>query len=141
MPRIDDGHPTIINFPGAGITFWEKEVTPPGMDSGGPNDVTTMRNITFRTKSPKRLITLTQMKLKVAYDPAVYTTISAQIGINQVIVIAFPDTTTMTFWGWLDKFTPDNIREGEQPTAEITIECSNHNNANPPVESPIIMGP
>ncbi len=125
---MDDGFPTTIRFPGAGVVFFEKEITPPTADAGGPNDTTTMRNNRFRTKQPKQLVTLDKATLKVAYDPLAYTTVLAQIGVNQLIVVVFPDARAITFWGWLDKFAPDSIKEGEQPTAEITIECSNENN-------------
>lgn len=126
---LTDGFKTTINLTGAGVTFYEKEVTPPDIDAGGPNDTTTMRTTTWRTKQPKKLKTLGAMSLKVSYDVAFYSTTVAQIGVNQAIVITFPDAHTLTFWGWLDKFKPDAIKEGEQPTAEIAIECSNQNNS------------
>jgi len=133
MGRIDDGFATTITFAdqgsgtGPGITFWEKEITPPGMDAGGENDTTTMRNTTYRTKAPKKLITMTPMTLVVSYDAVFYDDIVDMIGDNQLITITFPDTSTVAFYGWLDKFEPGNIVEGEQPTATITIICSNQN--------------
>jgi len=140
MSRIDDGFATTITFAdqgsgtGPGITFWEKEVTPPGMDAGGPNDTTTMRNLLYRTKAPKKLITLTAMTLVVSYDAVFYDDVLAMMGDNQLITITFPDTSSVAFYGWLDKFVPGNVVEGEQPTATITIEPSNQNAAG--VETP-----
>jgi len=128
MPRIDDGFSTQIDLPAAGVTLWEKEVTPPGIDAGGPIDTSTMRNLQLRTKIPKSLKTMTQMRLRVAYDPAFYNNIFGAVGINQQIQVTFPDLSILGFWGWLDKFTPDPLREGEQPTAECIIECSNQDN-------------
>ena len=131
MSRIDDGFATTITFgdqtsgTGPGITFWEKEITPPGMDAGGANDTTTMRNTLYRTKAAKKLITMTPMTLVVSYDAIFYDDIIAMIATNQLITITFPDTATLAFYGWLDKFVPGNIVEGEQPTASITIEPSN----------------
>ena len=131
MSRIDDGFATTIAFgdqgsgTGPGITFWEKEVTPPGMDSGGETDTTTMRNTLYRTKAPKKLITLTPMTLVVSYDAIFYDDILAMISDIQLITITFPDTATLAFYGWLDKFMPGNIVEGEQPTATVTIVPSN----------------
>ncbi len=133
MSRIDDGHPTTISFAttpsggGPNLTFWEKTLTPPGADGGGPNDTTTMRNTLYRTKSPKVLITLTDMSLSVAYDANVYEDIIDMLNDNQLITITFPDSSTLAFWGWLDKFEPDAIVEGEQPVATITIVPSNQN--------------
>ena len=131
MARIDDGHSTTISFgtgpsgTGPGITMWEKEVTPPGMDGGGENDTSTMRNTLYRTKSPKSLISLTEMSITVSYDTDIYNDVIEMINTNQEITITFPDTSTLVFWGWLDKFTPAAVVEGEQPTAEIAIVCSN----------------
>jgi len=133
MSRIDDGHGTTIAFgdqpsgTGPGITFWEKELTPPGMDAGGANDTTTLRNTLYRTRAPKQLITLTEMTLTVSYDPSFYDDILGMIKDNQLITITFPDTHTVAFWGWLDKFVPGPIGEGSQPTADVTIVPSNQN--------------
>jgi hypothetical protein len=128
MAFLNDGHPTTIGFAQAGILFREKELNPPGMDGNGPNDTTTMRNVAFRTKQPKHLITATAMKVKVSYDPAFYGVIVANININQPLTVNFPDGSVLGIFGWLDKFIPDTIKEGEQPTAEITIEPSNQDN-------------
>jgi len=135
MSRIDDGHGTQISFgsqpsgTGPGITFWEKEITPPGMDAGGENDTTTMRNALYRTKAPKQLITMSEMSVVVSYDAVFYDDIVAMISDNQQITITFPDGSTLVFYGWLDKFMPGNIVEGEQPTADITIIPSNQTDA------------
>lgn len=140
MSRIDDGHPTLVSFSagtsGVTLQFFEKEITPPGASAGGPNDTTTMRNNLFRTMSPKQLITMTPMTAVGAYDPVLYDEIFAMIKTNQVITVTFPDGSTLTFWGWLDEFTPSNIVEGVQPTATITIQPSNQDNAK--VEKPPI---
>lgn len=130
MARIDDGHSTTITFStdGSGditVLMFEKEITPPGVTMGGENDTTTMRNTAWRTKSPKQLKTLTPCSLSVAYDPALYDNIVEMIGTNQSIVITFADGSTLTFWGWLDEFTPGNVVEGEQPVADITVIPSN----------------
>ena len=129
--RIDDGHPTKITFSkdgsGSGITFWEKSVTPPGVDGGGENDTTTMHNVKYRTRSPKKLITMTAMSMVCAYDPVVYEDIMDSINVNQQITVEFPDGSTVTFWGWLNSFVPGDVAEGEQPTATVEIIPSNQN--------------
>lgn len=133
MSRLKDGFPTIVNFPGAatnfpGLTVFEKTVTPPGYSGGGPNDTTTMRNLQFRTKQPKKLITLTKLEFTAAYDTQAYTDIFEALNFNQVVEVVFPDGATLSFWGWIDEFKPNEIKEGEQPTAACVIECSNQDN-------------
>lgn len=129
--RIDDGHPTTVTFSAgsSGVVLTalleEKEVTPPGVDGGGANDTSTMRNVTWRTKAPKSLRTLTDSSFVAAYDPAVIDEIVAMCNVNQSIIITFPDDSTITFWGWIDSFLPGAMVEGVQPTAEVTIVPSN----------------
>lgn len=124
--RLDDGYQTLVTFAEEeNVKFWEKSVTPPGVDSGGETDTTTMHNSTWRTKSPKALKMLTESSMTAAYDPAVYPQIVTMVGVNQLITVTFPDGDTLAFWGWIDKFTPGDHVEGEQPTADVTIMPSN----------------
>jgi len=128
MSRIDDGHSTTISFAeDSSVQMWEKEVTPPGIEGGGANDTTTMHNSVWRTKSPKKLKSLTDASFTAAYDPAVYDEIVAMLNVNQLITVTFADSSTLAFWGWIDVFKPNAAVEGEQPTAEVTIIPSNQN--------------
>lgn len=126
--RIDDGFATLITLANAPtIKLWEKEVTPPGVSGGGTNDTTTMRNTGWRTFSPKQLKTLTAIKFTAAYDPAVYNDIVAQVNVNQLVTVTFADGSTLQIWAFLNEFTPGSVKEGEQPTAEVSIEPTNQN--------------
>ena len=126
MAFLNDGHSTTYEFSVApSVLFREKEVTPPGIDGGGPNDTTTMRNVEWRTRQPKALKTLTESAVTVSYDPAVYDDILAMINVNQLITLTFSDGSTLAFWGWFNNFTPGACVEGEQPTADCTVVPSN----------------
>jgi hypothetical protein len=131
MSRLDDGHQTLISFSAGlsagagGLQMWEKEVSPPGIEGGGANDTTTMRNTTWRTRAPKQLMTLADATIVVAYDPGLYTELVSLVNVKQEITITFPDASTLIFWGWIDAFSPNALVEGEQPTADITIVPSN----------------
>ena len=137
---LNDGRPTRITFADFPVVeFCEKEVTPPGVEGGGANDTTTMKNTTFRTMQPKKLKTLAEGGATVAYETVVYDKIIAMININQLITVTFPDLSSIAFFGWLDTFVPGALVEGEQPTAEITIIPSNQDAAGaetPPVHTP-----
>jgi len=135
MARLRDGYQTRITFStGAGVKFWEKKVTPPGIKGGGEINTTGMRNTAWRTKDPKKLKELSEMSLSVAYDPACLPQIygtgvgTGMLQVNQLITVTFPDTHTLQFWGWLEEFTPSELSEGEEPLAEVKIMVSNHNN-------------
>ena len=130
MARLDDGHSTTVTFADTPtVKFWEKEVTPPGMDAGGPIDTTTMLNTLYRTFAPKSLITMTPLTETAAYSVGVFSDILNSIKLNQLITVTFPDSSTVAFWGFVDKFTPNALVEGEQPTAEVVIQPTNQNAA------------
>lgn len=139
MPRLRDGFSTTVDFQdfgsaAPGLEIFETTVTPGGIDGGGPNDTTTMRNLKLRTRQPKKLRTLTSGTFTAAYDPKFFETIVTMVNKNQIITVNFPDGSTYSFFGWLDKFIPNEIVEGEQPTAEVTFEPSNADNSSPPIE-------
>ncbi len=124
--RLDDGFSTLItiaNLPT--VHLYEKEVTPPGYDLGGPIDTTTMRNSAWRTAAPRQLKTLTPVSATVAYATDALESILAQMGVNQLITVTFPDGSTLEFYGWIEQFTPSAHKEGEQPTAALTIHPGN----------------
>lgn len=128
--RLDDGFSTTITFSLNGaIKFFEKTVTPPGMDAGGEVDTSTMRNLKYRTRNPKKLITVSPGAGTVAWDPQAYNDVIAMLGVNQQITFTLPDGSSVEIWGWLDKFVPGEHVEGTQPTATINIEPSNQDNS------------
>src|SRR5688572_4618535 len=108
MARLKEGHSTRLAFALApALKMYETEVTPPPLDAGGPIDTTTMLNEVWRTKSPKALIDTGECVATVSYDPAVYGEVeSTVLRTNGLITITFPDTSTLVFWGWIDKFAP-----------------------------------
>ncbi len=143
MGRLDDGYQTLLTFSAAssGVeVFWEKEVTPPGIDGGGPNDTSTMRNSVYRTNSPKNLITLTAGSFTAAYDAAILDELIAMVNVNQAITVTFPDDSTWVFWGWINEASPGALVEGEQPTIDITIEPSNQDAAGDEI-APVYTAP
>lgn len=128
MERLDDGFSTKITFSlNPAIKLYQRTVTPPGVDWGGPNDTTNMHNTEWRTRWPKKLKTLTSAPTTCAFDPAVLPEIIAIGGRVQQITYTFPDLDTWTIWGWIDKFVPGEHAEGDPPTAAVTIEPANQN--------------
>jgi hypothetical protein len=128
VERLRDGFPTIINLPGANVTFWEKSVQPPGLDGGEPIDTTTMRNSKVRTKAPRKLYDVTPIEVNAAYDPTVYDTIKAQLNQNQAITTTLPDGAVISWWGYLKSFVPESNEEGKEPMARMTLVPTNIDN-------------
>ena len=131
MSLLADGFPTYLNFSstysGVSVYFKEKEITPPGIDVGEMNDVTNMRNVTWRTFMFRKLRTLMDSGMTCHYDPAFLDEILTMIGDNQELTLTMPDSSTWTFWGGIKSFVPNAHVEGEVPTAQITIGVTNHN--------------
>jgi len=130
---LTDGFPTLFGFGFGpddnidhtmGVLLCEKRLKPFGMDGGGPNDTTCMRNTRWRTKQSKRLLTLTDMTITVSYNPKVYDKLEPlilTIQVNQLMFFAFPDASVVQFWGFVDAFDPHEITEGAQPEADLKV--------------------
>lgn len=124
--KLKDGHSTKITFENdPDVCFWEKQVTPPGMDGGDAIEQTTMHSIRWREMAPRQLVTLTPMQTTVAYDPDVYNSVLALLNVEDVITVEFPDGSTLAFYGFLRTFSPAALVEGTQPEATIEIVPTN----------------
>lgn len=140
--RLDDGFSTIISLGTTGaVRLYEKEVTPPGIDGGSAIPTSTMRNVRYRTFSPRALITLTPCTFQAAYDPQIYLMATTNINVNQLITVTFPDGSNVQFWGSMEKIIPGQNNEGTQPITTVTITPTNRDNATPPAEvAPVYNG-
>lgn len=120
---LEDGYSTTITFSIApAVSLWEKSVTPLALEGRGPIDTTTMRNQGFTTQVPKQLAKLGNLVFKAAFNSAMVPDIlNNTLQVIQTITVNFPDGATFAFLGWLDEFKPDEFKEGEQPTATVTI--------------------
>jgi len=127
MPVLIDGFPTTIVFDGCSLTICVKTLTPPEMDSGGSIDINGMTPTTrkFRLRAPKRLISLNSMSLTAAYDPIIYDqgmiVARARVGAIQSFTVVFSNGDTLIFYGFVEKISFQEIKEGEQPMVNITI--------------------
>ena len=117
-----NGHGTKIALSGdTDISFWEKEVTPPGVECDDPNDTTTMHNTAWRTTGARALKRLTPVQLTVTYDPVVYDQIIAQVRVNQSITVIFWNGDTLDFHGLVKSFQPTGLSDDGQPEATMEI--------------------
>lgn len=137
--KLDDGFSTVIAMAGdPDISFWEKTVKPPGIDGGDAVETTTMHNTVWRTMSPRALRTLTECTFTAAYDPGVFDQIVNIINYEQGFTIHFPDGSTLDFYGFLKNFEPQDMSEGAQPEASITISPTNQDPTSGAEEAPVL---
>lgn len=126
MPDFKDGYQTLTTFAlDSDVQLWQKTVKPIGLSGGGAIDTTTMSNNNVRTKYPKSLYDITDSNMSCAWNALFYDEAIAMINQNQLITTTFPDTSTVAWWGWLDTFEPDDMEEGEHPTAQVGLIASN----------------
>jgi hypothetical protein len=136
---LDDGFSTKIAFAGdPDISFWEKSLTPPEVDGGEPKEFTTMHNTAWRTMLPKKLKTLSPFTVKAFYDPDLYDQATARINVNDQGTVHFPDGSTLAFWGYIQKLTPQEHTEGVVPECELTIVPTNWDDGNNVEAAPVM---
>jgi hypothetical protein len=126
--KMDDGFRTLVTLgrvPNA--PFWEKSVKPPGLDGGDAIDTTTMHNVTYRTRAPRALKTMTPMTVTAAWDPVLYIDLLEIINVEDTITVRFPDGSTDAFYGFVQTVDPSEMSEGNQPEISITITPTNQN--------------
>lgn len=120
------------------ISFWEKTITPPGLDNGDAIEQTTQHNADWRGFAPRGLITMTESTRTVAYDPAVYTQIAAVIGRETTITERFADGSTLAYYGYVKSFQPNEMSEGNQPEATVVIQPTNWDYTNNVEAAPVL---
>lgn len=126
--KLDDGFSIKIAFAAdPDVSLWEKTVTPPGVDGGDKIATTTQHNVAWRTYAARALKELLDGSFNAAYDPEVYDQVVAIVNVEGEITIHFPDGSKLVFYGYLKSFVPAALTEGEQPTADCTIVCTNKN--------------
>jgi hypothetical protein len=70
-------------------------------------DATCLSNSTWTTKKPSLLKDVPDLSFTAKFDPAELAGIRGEVGVNQLLVLTYPDASTDTFWGYLQDFTPD----------------------------------
>lgn len=136
---LKNGYQSLVAFTeNATLGVWEKEVTPPGLDSGDKIDVTTMHNATYKTFVHQALVEVTDAGMTCAYDPgqlsALITLLTAAASTNQLISYHYPDGSSWDVYGFLKSFTPETLSNGSHPQATVTIVHTNLDNSAVPVE-------
>ncbi len=137
--HLEDGHGTLVTFAAdPDVSLWEKNVTPPGVDGGDAIEQTTMHNTTWRPMAPRQLKTLTEFEMTCAYDPGVITQLVSLINVETTVTVTFNDGTTWAFYGFLKSFEPEELSEGEQPTASCTVVPTNRDPTTGAESGPVI---
>lgn len=120
------------------VSFWEKSNKPPGVDGGDAIDTTTMHNVTFRTMASRALYTLTESTCKAAFDPNLVNNIIQLINAEGAITDTFSDGSSISYFGFLKSVEFDDMVEGTQPEATITVVPTNWDPVNKVEAGPVL---
>lgn len=137
--RLKDGFKMLVTFARyPSLALWEISGKPTGYDTGGPIDINTMVDDMYRPKYPRSKITETPATVKAGYDLAVEDDIENMLGVPDTITFRYFDGSTKAFFGFLDKFEPNELVDGTMPMADVTIEPMSFDVANEVVAGPTI---
>ena len=102
-----------------------------GVDGGDPLDATCLANTAWKTKLPQTLKEAQNITFTAKYEPADFAQTHAEINVNQSCTMNFASPLgTLTFWGYLKNFTPNEggIGEAWEGTGEIVVTNMNGSN-------------
>jgi hypothetical protein len=124
--KLLDGFPTRIAFASKpDLRIWENGAKPPGFDGGEAIPTSTHHNVKYHTAAPRKLLKVGPVTFKAAYDTRALNDIQSLINVQDAVTLIFPDGTTVAFWGFLQKFEPDDNEEGKFPMANCTVVPTN----------------
>ncbi len=138
--RMPEGFRTLITFNLVkNVALFEVSAKPPGVDGGDAIDITTQHNLLVHTMFPRTLIKWDDLTFNAAYDPdALSKILNHLINKNGSITQLFPDGSTLDFFGFLRKFEPQELKEGEFPMAQVTVTVSNYDDTNHVESTPVL---
>ena len=124
--KLRNGHKTFVTLAiDPNIEFWEKEVTPPGIEGGEPVAQGDMFDVAWTTKIPAALKEMTMMTLIANYGGQTYPDIVAATNVPTTITPTFPNDAKLAFYGYLKSFKPGSAKRNEQPNATVEIVPTN----------------
>lgn len=137
--KLKTGFKSLITFARVpDLAIFEMAVTPPGFDGKEPVDTTTMHNTVWDTMAPRKLVKMTNIKGKCAYDPKVWSDILSCLNIEDTITKRWSDGSTIAAFGFLNKFDPDEESEDKMPTASFEIVITNTDPTTGAEQAPVV---
>jgi len=121
MASKKDGFGVRITLETSGVTFKEKSVTPPGIEGQDPVDVTNNSKASFREKYARALKEITPASGSVEYDASQLAAINGAVNVHQFVRLDFEEGDALGFYGFLRNFVPDEMTDGEAPTAALEL--------------------
>lgn len=141
---MPDGFQSLIVFKNAsGVALWPQQIKFAGIDGGDKINTTTMFNSKWRTFAARKLQTLEDVTFKAAIDPDILNPNAANniMGVinddTETITEFWPDGSTRCYYGYLQKMTNPEMKEGEFPIFDFTIVVTNYDKVNQVEAGPV----
>lgn len=98
-----------------------------GVEGGEALDASHLENSAVRTYKPQTLKMIKNITGTGHYDPSDLAALLTEINKNQSMVLTFAGIGTITFWGYLIDFDPDEGEIGATWNASFEIQVTNLN--------------
>jgi len=98
-----------------------------GINGGDPLDASHLGNTAYLTKKPQTLKEVTDITGTAHYAPEDLADVIAEINDNQSMTLTFTGIGTITFYGFLQVFEPDEGEIGSTWNASFTVVVTNLN--------------
>lgn len=126
-PKLTNGYQALIAFQlDPDFSLWEKEVTPPGIEGGDPIDTMTQHDVEYATQAPRALIKHEGGQFTAGYNPGMLVNGDSMINQPQAITYHFPNTDSITYWGYLRSIKATGMSDGTMPLCTAMIEITNY---------------
>lgn len=123
--KFGSGYPILITFSlDPDIDIWETKVKPFGLQGDDPNDTTNMHNVQWRTKSPKTLMSGTDVTVNCQVAAGTIVQMEAMINVPQTITEHYPNGATLCYYGFVKSYEPGEFSEAV-PEGTVTIIPTN----------------
>lgn len=137
--KLDEGHSITIAFArDPNVSFWEMTVQPPLLDGQDPLDTTNQHNILYTTKAARALLDIGPSNFTAFYDPDVWDEGRELINQNGDVTIAYPDGSTLDFFGYLRSIEKQALEKGTTPTLNGVIVVTNWDPVNNVEQGPVL---
>jgi len=96
-----------------------------GLEGGDALDASHLANVLYKTKKPQTLTEIPDVTGTGHYTPANHDTAVAELNKNQELVLTFAGVGTLTFWGYLKTYDPDEGEIGTVWNVTFSIVVTN----------------
>lgn len=105
------------------------EVTPFSLDGGGEINLVTMLSKYMRTKWHKQLKGTEALTMNAFFSFNAFHRALSLVNANYQMKLKFPDNSYILFYASMNQFKPNSFKEGEPPSAMISVVPTHINEA------------